>query len=96
LSSGNLYAVGLYIDIDRKHWMPIYEYQCRSCETDFEQFVRSLESDEPVACPHCKSKRVERKLSVFAAHQGGGSSSPPPSPCASCCDAGSCAMRAGF
>ncbi len=76
--------------------MPIYEYQCRACERNFEHFVRSVESEEPVVCPHCKSKKVQKRLSVFAAHQGGGSPSMPPSPCAQCGDAGSCAMRSGY
>lgn len=76
--------------------MPIYEYQCRACETDFEQFVRSLDSEEQPVCPHCHSKKVQRKLSVFAAHQGGGASSPPMSACVGCSDAGSCTMRAGL
>jgi len=73
--------------------MPIYEYQCRACERDFEQLVRSMEPDEPVVCPHCKSKNVQKRLSVFAAHQGSDSSSMPPSPCGRCAEAGSCAMR---
>lgn len=76
--------------------MPIYEYQCQSCERDFEHFVRSLESKEPVVCPHCQGKRVERRLSVFAAHQGGGPAPAGAPPCAGCSEAGSCAMKGGF
>ena len=44
--------------------MPIYEYTCRRCAGDFEQIL--LSSRERVVCPHCQSKQVERKLSVFS------------------------------
>ncbi|MEZ6097194.1 MAG: zinc ribbon domain-containing protein [Pirellulaceae bacterium] len=43
--------------------MPIYEYQCNRCDKEFEQLVRG---DAQVACPHCSSKKVDRKLSVVA------------------------------
>jgi putative FmdB family regulatory protein len=45
--------------------MPIYEYNCRKCATDFEQFL--LSTQEPVACPKCASQEVARKLSIFSA-----------------------------
>ncbi len=47
--------------------MPIYEYECRECRTSFELLMRS---DTRVACPSCKSEKVVRKLSIFAAHVG--------------------------
>ena len=47
--------------------MPIYEYQCASCKGSFELLVRS---DTPIACPSCQSRRVVKKLSLFAAHVG--------------------------
>lgn len=75
--------------------MPIYEYECGSCQAAFEQLVRSADSAEPAACPECGSRKVRRRLSVFAAHQGGASSRPTmPTACARCGDpAGSCALR---
>lgn len=77
--------------------MPIYEYECRACERGFEQLVRSFDSDEEITCPHCKSRKVQRRLSLFAAHQGtGGGGSMPPTPCARCGDMGSCAMSPGY
>ncbi|MDE1950258.1 MAG: tRNA-dihydrouridine synthase, partial [Burkholderiales bacterium] len=43
--------------------MPIYEYACRDCGSDFEALVRS---DTVVECPRCHSVQLEKKLSVFA------------------------------
>jgi putative FmdB family regulatory protein len=43
--------------------MPVYEFKCRSCETEFELLVRR--TDRP-ACPECHGEDLERLLSVFA------------------------------
>lgn len=43
--------------------MPIYEYQCRSCEHTFEALV---DGDEVVSCPTCRNGELERLLSVPA------------------------------
>jgi len=75
--------------------MPIYEYHCEECGTDFERLLKR--TDEKVSCD-CGSRNVKRRLSVFAAHVGAGSSSKAsrgPSPaCATCGLAGgdSCAL----
>jgi putative FmdB family regulatory protein len=62
--------------------MPLYEFVCIKCEKDFESLVRSANWEGLVVCPHCGSKKLTKKLSVFAA-QGGGStvSAPAPQPC---------------
>lgn len=45
--------------------MPTYEYECAHCGRDFEAFQRM--SDPPLGkCPHCRSKRVRRKLGAGA------------------------------
>lgn len=72
--------------------MPIYEYACQDCGTQFETLVRS---DTRPECPACHSTALEKQLSVFAA---GASKpeAPPPGPCAGCGNAGgpgSCAFR---
>jgi putative FmdB family regulatory protein len=42
--------------------MPIYEYQCSKCETDFE--VEQRITDDPVkTCPDCRSRKVKRLIS---------------------------------
>lgn len=45
--------------------MPLYEYTCTKCRDEFELLVRGGET--PV-CPQCGSQRLERLLSVPAAH----------------------------
>ena len=42
--------------------MPIYEYTCETCGTDFEKLVFAGD-DEPVQCPHCSATRVTKKMS---------------------------------
>jgi putative FmdB family regulatory protein len=42
--------------------MPIYEYHCSKCETDFE--VEQRITDNPVkTCPQCRSRKVKRLIS---------------------------------
>jgi putative FmdB family regulatory protein len=48
--------------------MPLYEYACPSCEAEFELLVRG---DERPRCPTCDSPKLERLLSVPAAHSAG-------------------------
>ena len=48
--------------------MPIYEYDCRGCGHSFELLVAS--DGKGARCPQCKSARLNRKFSVFSAHQG--------------------------
>ncbi len=43
--------------------MPIYEYQCETCDHCFELLVFSGK-DEPDQCPRCNSQPVKRLLSV--------------------------------
>ena len=45
--------------------MPIFEYQCKSCNDSFEVLVRSNAS---IACPDCGSSAVEKKFSSFSSH----------------------------
>lgn len=75
--------------------MPMYEYVCVACGTEFDEFARSMDAVEPISCPSCGSKRTERKLSVFAAPH---SASPSQSfgGCGRCGDAnGPCARSMG-
>jgi putative FmdB family regulatory protein len=44
--------------------MPIYEYQCTSCGTEFEVLVRS--SSPAPGCPGCNGTELRKKLSAFA------------------------------
>lgn len=47
--------------------MPLYEYTCRSCQSDFEALVPASERDGGAApCPTCGTTKVARKISLMA------------------------------
>ncbi len=47
--------------------MPIFEYKCQKCGTQFEHLVIPTTTDKP-ACPSCKAKgkNLEQVISLFA------------------------------
>jgi putative FmdB family regulatory protein len=47
--------------------MPIYNYRCSACGTEFERLVRS---DMTVVCPDCNGQRLERLMSLTARPAG--------------------------
>ncbi|MDE2612206.1 MAG: zinc ribbon domain-containing protein [Burkholderiales bacterium] len=62
--------------------MPIYEYACQDCGREFETLVRS---DTVPECPACRSRQLERRLSVFATASSGPEPAPfPAGACGSC------------
>ncbi len=46
--------------------MPIYEYICSECDTQFEQMRPLSQAGEAAVCPKCH-KPARRKMSAFAA-----------------------------
>ena len=54
--------------------MPIYEYACRDCKSEFEVLLRGG-GDQP-DCPSCGGASLDRLLSVPAAHTTASSSLP--------------------
>jgi putative FmdB family regulatory protein len=74
--------------------MPLFEYACKECATEFEALVRGSETPE---CPSCHGKELQRRLSVFAAHTNGGAAmSQSVGACGSCGDPrgpGSCSIN---
>jgi putative FmdB family regulatory protein len=53
--------------------MPIYEYICEDCSTEFEKIV--INKQQEITCPKCSSKKNTIQLSVFSSATGNGSSS---------------------
>ena len=75
--------------------MPIFEYVCKKCQHQFEMIVQG---GTAVECPACKSKKLEKQLSVFAASSKGSDPfrSEPVAACGTCGDPrgpGSCSMN---
>jgi putative FmdB family regulatory protein len=64
--------------------MPIYEYRCGACGTEFEELV-TRDPGKPLPCPKCHSENTEKKLSVLGGISMGAKSQP------ACPSAGSCA-----
>ena len=54
--------------------MPIYEYKCEKCDCCFEKLVFGSDK-EPVFCPKCKAKKVQRLLSCTCFVTNSGESS---------------------
>ena len=76
--------------------MPLYEYTCRDCDSQFELLIRGSEQPQ---CPECEGTRLEKLLSVPAAHAAGGHELPVcrPMPSGGCglpqCGQGGCMME---
>lgn len=70
--------------------MPIYEYTCKKCLSNFDKLVRSMSEAEKVPCPQCGSTQTARALSVFAV--GAETAKSSPSPCERCNGTGPCPM----
>lgn len=51
--------------------MPIYEFYCSACDTVYNFFSRSVNTDKIPFCPHCKTRRLRRQMSLFANISGG-------------------------
>jgi putative FmdB family regulatory protein len=53
--------------------MPTYEYICRACGHEFEEF-QSIKADPIAVCPKCRKRKVERKIGMGGAviFKGGG------------------------
>ena len=66
--------------------MPIYEYVCRECQSEFELLVRN---QEQAKCPNCASETLEKQFSVIASPSVKSNSLPVCSPLPS---AGGCGL----
>jgi len=66
--------------------MPIYEYACMTCESNFEELVRNAE--QAVTCPECGAGKIVKQFSAFAVR--GASSQPSFGGSAGGCCGGSC------
>ena len=71
--------------------MPLYEYSCQECSSEFELLVRGREQPR---CPECESVKLEKLLSVPAAHTVGSRDLPTcrPAPAGGGCGLPQCGM----
>jgi len=52
--------------------MPIYEYICDDCKSQFEKIV--INRQQEISCPKCSGHKATIQLSVFSSAVAGGSS----------------------
>lgn len=50
--------------------MPIYEFYCDKCNTIYNFFSRTVNTEKIPDCPHCKDIRLIRRMSMFASKSG--------------------------
>ena len=50
--------------------MPIYEFYCHTCNTIYNFFSKSVNTQKIPTCPKCGSKKLKRKVSIFATISG--------------------------
>ena len=74
--------------------MPIYEYSCDDCGTNFEKLVRRSAEADAVECPQCGQKHLTTRYSTFAARDGGSKgqaqAAAPDCGAGMCCGGGMC------
>ncbi len=46
--------------------MPIYEFYCKDCNTIFNFFSKTVNTNKKPQCPKCKSNTLTRQVSLFA------------------------------
>lgn len=73
--------------------MPIFRYQCRSCQAEFELLLPRFDSE--AECPACGSADLEKQLNKVAvgsssSAKGCAMSSQCPASSSGCCCAGAC------
>lgn len=71
--------------------MPLYEYKCSHCETQFDALRAMSEADAPITCPQCGSEETHRAISLFSAVGGEGVIAGAGASCESCTPSASCA-----
>lgn len=46
--------------------MPIYEFFCKDCNTIFNFFARTVNTEKRPLCPKCHKRKLDRQVSMFA------------------------------
>jgi len=59
--------------------MPIYEFYCKRCNTIFNFFSNSVNTDKKPDCPNCQKVKLERRMSTFSTLKNRGEKDDQPS-----------------
>jgi putative FmdB family regulatory protein len=68
--------------------MPLYEYICLDCRTQFDILRSMKDADAPIACQDCLGENTSRMLSLFFAHSDGRAVTQSAPACTSCSTCG--------
>ena len=71
--------------------MPIYEYECASCEARFEVLISRAKAKKNPACEECGSADTNRVMSGFFGRSGSGEGAGSIGSSCAGCTANSCA-----
>jgi len=71
--------------------MPIYEYICEDCGTEFDSLRTMQDADRPITCKKCEGTHTRRVISVFYAQSSGRNITGSSTSGCSHCNGGSCA-----
>ena len=52
--------------------MPIYEYQCLSCDNEFQRLILKQSEEKGLLCPGCGDRNIKRLISGVAYHMSEG------------------------
>ena len=74
----------MWRDDDEDTQMPIYEYRCNDCGTEFEELTLSANGPHDISCRACDSSHVTRLLSAFAVHAAAAAPTLEAGPCGAC------------
>jgi len=74
--------------------MPLYEYRCPDCGTEFDALRDMSKADMSIECPKCGNEGARRLISLFSAVGDEGVVTGSSSSCASC-SSSSCATCGG-
>jgi putative FmdB family regulatory protein len=78
--------------------MPVYDYQCKECNSKYDVFHKGKEVKEDVVCPSCGSLRHKKLMSVPMVSMGTTStgsdfSGAPSCDTGGCCGGGTCGLN---
>jgi len=91
-SFGGFSGRSLYDCFAGMTFMPIHEYTCDACGEAFEHLRAGDASNKGAKCPKCGSRKLSRRISVFAAGRGQEeAASAGGNVCGRCGDIGPCA-----
>ena len=48
--------------------MPIYEYECQSCQGQFSTLILNRQEEEGLTCKHCGGKELKKLISRVSFH----------------------------